>query len=134
MPGVPMVAVFDTAFHQTMPEEGISLRICLMSIMRNTRYRRYGFHGTSHSFVSKQYSKVPWHGSGKFQDHRCTSRQRRIHQCSIERKVCRYLHGSDSAWRDLSWEHVPEILIRLIMEFIAKKENLDIDGYHECTE
>ncbi len=36
MPNVPMVGVFDTAFHQTMPRKHISM-VCLMSIMRNTR-------------------------------------------------------------------------------------------------
>ena len=53
MPGVPQVAVFDTAFHQTMPEKAY------MYAIPNEYYekygvRRYGFHGTSHSFVSKK--------------------------------------------------------------------------------
>ena len=53
MPGVPNVAVFDTAFHQTMPEKayiyGIPYRY-----YDEYKIRKYGFHGTSHSFVSKE--------------------------------------------------------------------------------
>ena len=56
MPGVPMVGVFDTAFHQTMPKKAY-----LYGLPRKyyTEYgvRKYGFHGTSHSFVSKEAAK-----------------------------------------------------------------------------
>ena len=55
MPGKPNVAVFDTAFHQTMPTKAFMYG-SLMNIMRNT-IRKYGFHGTSHSFVSKETIK-----------------------------------------------------------------------------
>ena len=53
MPGVPMVAVFDTAFHQTMPEKAF---LYSLPYRWYSQYgiRRYGFHGTSHSFVSKR--------------------------------------------------------------------------------
>ncbi|MCM1125995.1 MAG: acetate kinase [Lachnospiraceae bacterium] len=57
MPGTPMAAVFDTAFHQTMPEEaylyGIPYRY-----YEDYKVRRYGFHGTSHSYVSHQAAQV----------------------------------------------------------------------------
>ncbi len=53
MPGVPMVAVFDTAFHQTMPKEAYLYGIP-HEYYDNYKIRRYGFHGTSHSFVSKR--------------------------------------------------------------------------------
>ena len=57
MPGLPMVAVFDTAFHQTMPEKAF-----LYGIPRKyydeDGIRRYGFHGTSHQFVSLETAKV----------------------------------------------------------------------------
>lgn len=57
MPDVPMVAVFDTAFHQTMPEKaflyGIPYRY-----YKDYKVRRYGFHGTSHSYVSKKTAKI----------------------------------------------------------------------------
>ena len=53
MPGVPMVAVFDTAFHQTMPEKAYLYGLPY-EYYENYKVRRYGFHGTSHSFVSKE--------------------------------------------------------------------------------
>lgn len=53
MPGVPMVAVFDTAFHQTMPEKAFMYGIPY-EYYTNYKIRRYGFHGTSHSYVSKK--------------------------------------------------------------------------------
>ena len=57
MPDVPMVGVFDTAFHQTMPEKAF-----LYGIPRKyydeDGIRRYGFHGTSHQFVSLETAKV----------------------------------------------------------------------------
>ncbi len=53
MPGVPMVAVFDTAFHQTMPKEAYLYGIPF-EYYDKYKIRRYGFHGTSHSFVSKR--------------------------------------------------------------------------------
>ena len=52
MPGVPNVVVFDTAFHQTMPEKAFIYGIPY-SYYENYKLRKYGFHGTSHSYVSK---------------------------------------------------------------------------------
>ncbi|WP_026510014.1 MULTISPECIES: acetate/propionate family kinase [unclassified Butyrivibrio] len=57
MPGVPMVAVFDTAFHQTMPEEAYLYGIPY-SFYEKYKIRRYGFHGTSHSYVSKKAAEM----------------------------------------------------------------------------
>ena len=53
MPGVPMVAVFDTAFHQTMPEKAYLYGIPY-EYYEKYKVRRYGFHGTSHDYVSKR--------------------------------------------------------------------------------
>lgn len=53
MPGVPQAGVFDTAFHQTMPEEAYLYGIPY-EYYEKYRIRRYGFHGTSHSYVSKK--------------------------------------------------------------------------------
>ena len=53
MPTTPMVAVFDTAFHQTMPEEAYMYGLPY-EYYQKYKIRRYGFHGTSHSFVSKK--------------------------------------------------------------------------------
>ena len=57
MPSVPMVAVFDTAFHQTMPEESYLYAIPYR-YYRDYRVRRYGFHGTSHEYVSSRAAAV----------------------------------------------------------------------------
>lgn len=52
-PGVPQVAVFDTAFHQTMPP--VAFRYALpVALYTEYRVRRYGFHGTSHHYVAQQ--------------------------------------------------------------------------------
>ena len=56
MPGVPMVAVFDTAFHQTMPPKAYLYGLPLKAY-KEYRVRRYGFHGTSHRFVSKHVAE-----------------------------------------------------------------------------
>ncbi len=57
MPGVPMVAVFDTAFHQTMPEVAYIYGIPY-EYYEKYKVRRYGFHGTSHSYVSKRTAEL----------------------------------------------------------------------------
>ncbi|MBR4172987.1 MAG: acetate kinase, partial [Clostridia bacterium] len=51
MPNVPQVAVFDTAFHQTMPKKAYLYAIPYELYEKN-KIRKYGFHGTSHKFVS----------------------------------------------------------------------------------
>lgn len=56
MPNTPMVAVFDTAFHSTMPDYAYLYGI-KYSDYKNYRIRRYGFHGTSHMFVSGEAAK-----------------------------------------------------------------------------
>ena len=57
MPGVPMVGVFDTAFHQTMPAKAYLYGIPY-EYYEKYKVRRYGFHGTSHSFVSKRAAEI----------------------------------------------------------------------------
>jgi len=53
MPGVPMVAVFDTAFHQTMPPVAYTYALPY-EYYENDKVRRYGFHGTSHKYVAQR--------------------------------------------------------------------------------
>ena len=53
MPNTPMVAVFDTAFHQTMPKAAYMYGLPY-EYYEKYKIRKYGFHGTSHSFVSKR--------------------------------------------------------------------------------
>ena len=126
MPGTPMVAVFDTAFHQTMPEEAYLYGLPY-EYYEKYKVRRYGFHGTSHSFVSKKAAEV----AGKpYED--------------LKIIVCHLGNGASlSAVRngksvDTSMGLTPlEGLIMgtrsgdmdpAIIEYIAKKENLDIAG------
>ena len=53
LPNVPQVAVFDTAFHQTMPPESYMYALPY-EYYKNDGVRRYGFHGTSHRYVSRR--------------------------------------------------------------------------------
>ena len=126
MPGTPMVAVFDTAFHQTMPEKAYMYGLPY-EYYEKYKVRRYGFHGTSHSFVSKRGAEL----LGKAYDETKTI-------------VCHLGNGSsvsavlNGKCVDTSMGLTPlEGLVMgtrsgdidpAIMEFIAKKENLDIDG------
>lgn len=57
MPGTPMVGVFDTAFHQTMPKKAYLYGIPY-EYYETYKVRRYGFHGTSHSYVSKRAAEI----------------------------------------------------------------------------
>ncbi|MGI6239670.1 MAG: acetate/propionate family kinase, partial [Christensenellales bacterium] len=57
MPGTPMVAVFDTAFHQTMPRRAYLYGLP-MKYYKKYAIRRYGFHGTSHRYVSARAQKL----------------------------------------------------------------------------
>lgn len=57
MPGIPMVAVFDTAFHATMPQKAFLYGVPY-EMYQKYRIRRYGFHGTSHRYVSKRAAEM----------------------------------------------------------------------------
>ena len=129
MPNVPMVGVFDTAFHQTMPEKAYMYGLPY-EYYEKYKVRRYGFHGTSHSFVSKRAAEV----MGKSYD-------------EVKTIVCHLGNGSsvsavlNGKCVDTSMGLTPlEGLVMgtrsgdidpAIMEFIAKKENLDIEGVME---
>ena len=129
MPGTPQVVVFDTAFHQTMPEKAYMYGIPY-EYYEKYKVRRYGFHGTSHSFVSKRAAEV----MGKSYD-------------EVKTIVCHLGNGSsvsavlNGKCVDTSMGLTPlEGLVMgtrsgdidpAIMEFIAKKENLDIEGVME---
>ncbi|WP_022662466.1 acetate kinase [Paucidesulfovibrio longus] len=56
-PGVPQVVVFDTAFHQTMPPEAYMYALPY-EMYEKQRVRRYGFHGTSHKYVSGEAARL----------------------------------------------------------------------------
>lgn len=57
MPGVPMVGVFDTAFHRTMPEQAYIYAIPY-EMYQKYGIRKYGFHGTSHKFVAERAAEL----------------------------------------------------------------------------
>ena len=57
LPGVPQVAVFDTAFHATIAPEGVTWAIDA-DLAKRWGLRRYGFHGTSHAYVSRRTAEI----------------------------------------------------------------------------
>lgn len=57
IPGIKQVAVFDTAYHQTMPDHAFMYAIPY-SLYSKYKIRRYGFHGTSHSYISKRACEI----------------------------------------------------------------------------
>ena len=126
MPGTPMVAVFDTAFHQTMPEKAYMYGLPY-EYYEKYKVRRYGFHGSSHSYVSKKAAEV----MGKAYDEVKTI----VCHLGNGASVSAVLNGKSV---DTSMGLTPlEGLVMgtrsgdidpAIMEFIAQKENLDIEG------
>ena len=126
MPDVPVAGVFDTAFHQTMPAKAYLYGLPY-EYYEKYKVRRYGFHGTSHSFVSK---------------HAAEFLGLDINHSKII--VCHLGNGAsisavkDGKCVDTSMGLTPlEGLVMgtrsgdidpAIMEFLAKKENLDIAG------
>ena len=65
MPNTPQIAVFDTAFHQTMPRSSYLYALPYV-YYEKYRIRRYGFHGTSHRYVSQQAAKFLGKNPSKF--------------------------------------------------------------------
>lgn len=123
---VPMVGVFDTAFHQTMPKSAYLYGIPY-EYYEKYKVRKYGFHGTSHSYVSKRAAEI----LGRPYD----SLKTIVCHLGNGASICAVKNGKSV---DTSMGLSP--LEGLIMgtrsgdidpsaiEFIAKKENLDIEG------
>jgi acetate kinase len=65
LPETPQVAVFDTAFHQTMPPKAY-LYALPYALYRKHRVRRYGFHGTSHRYVSQRAAEIAGRAPSEF--------------------------------------------------------------------
>ena len=126
MPGVPMVVVFDTAFHQTMPEKAYLYGLPY-EYYEKYAVRRYGFHGTSHSFVSKH--------AAEFLGLDLNNSKIIVAHLGNGASISAVLNGKCV---DTSMGLTPlEGLVMgtrsgdidpAIVEFIAKKENLDISG------
>lgn len=126
MPGTPMVGVFDTAFHQTMPEKAYLYGLPYEYYEKHA-VRRYGFHGTSHSFVSKhaaEFLGLDLHASKIIVAHLGNGASISAvlnGQCVDTSMGLTPLEGLVMGTR--SGDIDPAI-----MEYIAKKENLDIAG------
>jgi len=126
MPDAPQVGVFDTAFHQTMPEKAY---IYGLPYEYYTKYkiRRYGFHGTSHAFVSEELAKfldIDYHNSKLIVCHlgNGASISAVENGKSVDTSMgLTPLEGLVMGTR--SGDIDPAII-----EYIAHKENLDIDG------
>lgn len=126
MPKAPMVAVFDTAFHQTMPEKAYLYGLPY-EYYEKYKVRRYGFHGTSHSFVSKH--------AAEFLGIDAANSKMIVAHLGNGASISAVVNGKCV---DTSMGLTPlEGLVMgtrsgdidpAIMEFIAKKENLDIAG------
>ena len=126
MPNVPMVGVFDTAFHQTMPKKAFLYGLPY-EYYEKYKVRRYGFHGTSHSFVSKrtaEFLKMDLNNSKIIVAHLGNGASISAvlnGKCVDTSMGLTPLEGLVMGTR--SGDIDPSI-----MEFIAKKENLDIEG------
>ena len=126
MPYTPMVGVFDTAFHQTMPKEAYLYGVPY-EYYEKYAVRKYGFHGTSHSYVSKRAAAVL--------DKPYESLKTIVCHLGNGASVCAVKNGQSV---DTSMGLSP--LEGLVMgtrsgdidpsavEFIAKKEHLDLSG------
>ena len=124
MTGVPMVGVFDTAFHQTMPKEAYMYALPY-EYYEKYKVRRYGFHGTSHSFVSKRTAEF----LGK------DVKDMKIIVCHLGNgsSISAVKGGKsiDTSMGLTPLEGVPMgtrsgDIDPAILEFLAKKENMDI--------
>ena len=126
MPNVPMVGVFDTAFHQTMPKKAYMYGLPY-EYYEKYKVRRYGFHGTSHSFVSKR--------TAEYLGMDLKNSKIIVAHLGNGASISAVLNGECV---DTSMGLTPlEGLVMgtrsgdidpAIIEFIAKKENLDIEG------
>ncbi|MEG1682282.1 MAG: acetate kinase, partial [Oscillospiraceae bacterium] len=124
MPGVPMVAVFDTAFHQTMPAVAYTYALPY-EYYQNDKVRRYGFHGTSHKYVADRAADM----LGKSLD------QLKIVTCHLGNgsSVCAVNHGKSA---DTSMGFTPLAGLPMgtrsgdldagILEYLMDKYKMDI--------
>ncbi|MCI8391644.1 MAG: acetate kinase [Roseburia sp.] len=126
MPDVPMVGVFDTAFHQTMPKKAYLYGLPY-EYYEKYKVRRYGFHGTSHSFVSKR--------TAEFLGMDLKQSKIIVAHLGNGASISAVLNG-DCVDTSMGLTPLEGLVMGTrsgdidpaIMEFIAKKENLDIEG------
>lgn len=126
MPNVPMVGVFDTAFHQTMPKKAYLYGLPY-EYYEKYKVRRYGFHGTSHSFVSKRTAEflgMDLNNSKIIVAHLGNGAS----ISAVENGKCVDTSMGLTPLEGLVMGTRSGDIDPAIMEFIAKKENLDIEG------
>ncbi|MCD8016186.1 MAG: acetate kinase [Lachnospiraceae bacterium] len=126
MPDVPMVGVFDTAFHQTMPEKAYLYGLPY-EYYEKYKVRRYGFHGTSHSFVSKhaaEFLGLDLENSKIIVAHLGNGAS----ISAVENGKCVDTSMGLTPLEGLVMGTRSGDIDPAIMEYIAKKENLDIAG------
>ena len=126
MPNVPMVGVFDTAFHQTMPKKAYLYGLH-HEYYEKYKVRRYGFHGTSHSFVSKrlvEYLGMDLNNSKVIVAHLGNGAS----VSAVVNGKCVDTSMGLTPLEGLVMGTRSGDIDPAIMEFIAKKENLDIEG------
>ena len=126
MPNVPQVAVFDTAFHQTMPKEAFLYGIPY-EYYTKFKIRKYGFHGTSHSYVSQRTAEILGLDYSKA----------KIIVCHLGNgaSICA-VDGGKSVETSMGLTPLMGLIMGTrsgeidpgVMEFIHKKENLDLEG------
>jgi acetate kinase len=125
LPEVPQAAVFDTAFHQTMPEHAFLYPIPYEYYEKN-KVRRYGFHGTSHSYVSERAAKMLNRPIEELRIITChlgngSSVTAIRNGCSVDTSMgLTPLEGPPMGTRSGSIDPA-------ILEFIMKKENISIE-------
>lgn len=126
MPDTPMAGVFDTAFHQTMPQEAYMYGVPY-EYYENYKVRKYGFHGTSHSFVSKRLAEL----LGK------PIEDLKIVVCHLGAgaSICA-VDGGKSIDTSMGLSPLEGLIMGTrsgdidpsVMEYICKKEGMDING------
>ena len=126
MPGVPMVAVFDTAFHQTMPKKAYLYGLPY-EYYENYKVRRYGFHGTSHSYVSKRAAQILGKDAASLKTIVC--------HLGNGSSICA-VDGGESVDTSMGFTPLEGLVMGTrsgdvdpaVPEYIAGKENLDVSG------
>lgn len=126
MPNTPMVGVFDTAFHQTMPKKAYLYGIPY-KYYRNYKVRRYGFHGTSHKYVA--------HRTAEFLNKNIEDMKIVICHLGNGASVCA-VDGGHSVDTSMGLTPLEGLIMGTrsgdvdpaLLKFIGEKENLDLDG------
>lgn len=126
MPKAPMIAVFDTAFHQTMPEKAYIYGLPY-DYYKKYKVRRYGFHGTSHSYVSQhmaEFLNMDYNNSKMIICHLGNGAS----VSAVKNGTCVDTSMGLTPLEGLVMGTRSGDIDPAIIEFIAKKEDLDIAG------